>query len=211
MNRYLLKRKSAGIIVMAYASTHGVPSLVAPSGRRAPRRPRQPDALPSHNPGALAVLATLHQQPGISVSEEERHRLEEAYLQQAPSAEGHLDAVDLERIWQSSQASSSANARDRTLPTVKYDSSRSPRGSRAKARHSVHAAAGQRSQRCWQAEPQPAESKQQVPARSEDRLTDAEFIKMMLDEMEANHQLKRVSRYPLALLLLLFTPVCFLR
>ena len=177
---------------MAYASAHGVPSLVAPRGKRAPRRPRQPDSFPSRNPGALAVLATLYQEPGISVSEEERHRLEEAYLQQAPSAEGYLDAVDLERIWQSSQASSSASARDRTLRRV--NSSRPPRGSRAKARHSVNAAAGQRSQRCWQAEPRPAESKQQVPARSEDRLTDAEFIEMMLDEMEANQQSKRVSR-----------------
>ncbi len=176
---------------MAYASVHGVPSLVAPNGKRAPRRPRQPDSLPSRNPGALAVLATLYQEPGTSVSEE-RHRLEEAYLQQAPSAEGHLDAVDLERIWLSSQASSSASARGGTLPRV--NSSRSPRGSRAKARQSVNAAAGQRSQRRWQAEPQAVDSKRQVPARSEDRLTDAEFIEMMLEEMEANHQSKRVSR-----------------
>ena len=177
---------------MAYASVQGVPSLVAPKGKRAPRRQRQSGSLPSRTPGALAVLATLYQEPGISVSEEERHRLEEAYLQQAPGTEGHLDAVDLERIWQSSQASSSASARDRTRPRV--NSGRSPRGSRAKARQSVSAAAGQRSQRCWQAEPQLAESKAQVPARSEDRLTDAEFIEMMLDEMEANQQLKRVSR-----------------
>lgn len=177
---------------MAYASVHGVPSLVAPIGKRAPRRPRQPDSFPSRNPGALAVLATLYQESGTSVSEEERHRLEEAYLQQAPSAEGHLDAVDLERIWLSSQASSSASARGGTLPRV--NSGRSPRGSRAKARQSVNAAAGQRSQRRWQAEPQAVESKRQVPARSEDRLTDAEFIEMMLEEMEANHQSKRVSR-----------------
>ena len=175
--------------MMAYASAHGVPSLVAPRGKRAPRRPRHPDSLLSRNPGALAVLATLCQEPGISASEEERHRLEEAYLQQAPSAEGHFDAVDLERIWQSSQASSSASTRGRAPPRL--HSSRSPRG---KARQPVSAAAGQRSQRCWQAEPQSAESKQQVPARSEEMLTDAEFIEMMLDEMEANQQLKRVSR-----------------
>ena len=178
--------------MMAYASARGVPSLVASQGKRATRRSRQPDSLSARNPGALAVLATLYQEPGISVSEEERHRLEEAYLQQAPSAEGHLIAVDLERIWQSGQASSSASARGRTLPKV--CSGRSPRGSRAKARQSVNVAAGQRSQRCWQAEPQSAESKQQVPARREDRLTDAEFIEMMLVEMEANKQSKRVSR-----------------